>query len=80
MGWGNLPEVWVWTAKWFGAVPDPSKDATRWVLVGQTPTRTGQPAGLAWADQTRRFQSPVLCFGFSYLCSHLDILLQIAQY
>jgi len=33
--------------KWFGSVPEPSKNPTRSVMVGQTRTRTRQPAGFA---------------------------------
>jgi len=64
----------------FCSVPEPSNNPTRRVMVGQTQTRTRQPAGFAGFGYTRQFQSPVLCLGFFYLWSHLDTLLLIAKY
>ena len=47
MGPGYPPAVKVWTANTarFGSVPDPSKNPTQGLLVGQTRTRTHRPTG-----------------------------------
>ena len=49
-------------------------------MAGRTRTRTYKPACFARFGSTRRFQSPVLHFGFYYLWSHSDMPLLISKY
>jgi hypothetical protein len=66
--------------KWFGSGSEQSKNLTHIIFVGESRTRTRQPARFAGFGKTCQFQSPVIVFGFFYLWSQSDILLLCAKY